>query len=128
VIKIRTAKSKGRTPQEITINAALQSLLDATPRRATTILTAGSGKPYTPNAITHALTDRLATIRNATRILVFEQGRVVEMGNFEELVARGGRFAALARAQYLAGAEERPQGGLAAPEASSPAAKLGGGG
>lgn len=44
---------------------------------------------------------RLATIRNADRILVFEQGRVIEMGSFEELVARGGRFAALARAQYL---------------------------
>ncbi len=56
---------------------------------------------------TFVIAHRLATIRNATRILVFEQGRVIESGNFEELVAHGGRFAALARAQYLAGTEAK---------------------
>jgi ATP-binding cassette subfamily B protein len=50
---------------------------------------------------TFVIAHRLATIRNADRILVFEQGEVLEMGTFEELVAKGGRFAALARAQYL---------------------------
>jgi ATP-binding cassette, subfamily B, beta-glucan exporter len=54
---------------------------------------------------TFVIAHRLATIRNATRILVFEQGEVVESGSFEELVAKGGRFAALAKAQYLAGAD-----------------------
>jgi ATP-binding cassette, subfamily B, beta-glucan exporter len=44
---------------------------------------------------------RLSTIRNATRILVFEAGRVVESGTFDELVAKGGRFAELARAQFM---------------------------
>ncbi|MGL4439914.1 MAG: ATP-binding cassette domain-containing protein, partial [Bosea sp. (in: a-proteobacteria)] len=56
---------------------------------------------------TFVIAHRLATIRNATRILVFEQGKVVESGSFEELVAKGGRFAALARAQYLAGPEDK---------------------
>ncbi len=51
---------------------------------------------------TFVIAHRLATIRNATRILVFDQGRIVESGSFEELVARNGRFAALARAQFLA--------------------------
>ncbi len=50
---------------------------------------------------TFVIAHRLATIRNADRILVFEQGSVIEMGSFEELVAKGGRFEALARAQYL---------------------------
>ncbi len=50
---------------------------------------------------TFVIAHRLATIRNADRILVFEQGEVIEMGTFEELVAKGGRFEALARAQYL---------------------------
>ncbi len=59
---------------------------------------------------TFVIAHRLATIRNATRILVFEQGRVVETGSFEELVAQGGRFAALARAQYLAGADRKAEG------------------
>ena len=52
---------------------------------------------------TFVIAHRLATIRNADRILVFEQGQVEEMGTFDELVAKGGRFAALARAQYLVG-------------------------
>jgi len=56
---------------------------------------------------TFVIAHRLATIRNANRILVFDQGRVIESGTFDELVARGGRFAELARAQFMA-AEEPP--------------------
>jgi ATP-binding cassette subfamily B protein len=44
---------------------------------------------------------RLSTIRNATTILVFDQGRIIESGTFDELVARGGYFADLARAQFM---------------------------
>jgi ATP-binding cassette, subfamily B, beta-glucan exporter len=50
---------------------------------------------------TFVIAHRLSTIRNATRILVFEAGRVVESGTFDELVAKGGRFAELARAQFM---------------------------
>jgi ATP-binding cassette, subfamily B, beta-glucan exporter len=44
---------------------------------------------------------RLSTVRNATRILVFEGGHIVETGTFDELVRLGGRFAALAKAQFM---------------------------
>jgi ATP-binding cassette, subfamily B, beta-glucan exporter len=54
---------------------------------------------------TFIIAHRLATIRNADRILVFDQGRIEEYGSFDSLVKEGGRFAALARAQYMAGAE-----------------------
>ncbi|MGO4707015.1 glucan ABC transporter ATP-binding protein/ permease [Microvirga sp. 2MCAF38] len=54
---------------------------------------------------TFVIAHRLATIRNADRILVFDQGRVVETGTFDELVARGGRFAELAKAQFMATAQ-----------------------
>src|SRR5690349_20383441 len=50
---------------------------------------------------TFVIAHRLSTIRNATRILVFEGGRVIESGTFDELVAKGGRFAELARAQFM---------------------------
>lgn len=58
---------------------------------------------------TFVIAHRLATIRNADRILVFESGRIVETGTFDDLVAKGGRFAELARAQFMAGAEEPPR-------------------
>ena len=52
------------------------------------------------NRTTFVIAHRLATIRRATRILVFEGGRIVESGTFEELNRLGGRFAELARAQF----------------------------
>jgi len=57
---------------------------------------------------TFVIAHRLATIRNASRILVFDQGRIVEAGTFDELVAKGGRFAELAKAQFMA-AEDKPR-------------------
>jgi glucan exporter ATP-binding protein len=50
---------------------------------------------------TFIIAHRLATIHKATRILVFDRGRVVEAGSFDELVRLGGRFAELARGQFL---------------------------
>ncbi len=50
---------------------------------------------------TFVIAHRLSTIRNATRILVFDGGRVIESGTFDGLVAKGGRFAELARAQFM---------------------------
>jgi ATP-binding cassette subfamily B protein len=50
---------------------------------------------------TFVIAHRLSTVRNATRILVFEHGRIVESGTFDELVRQNGVFAGLARAQYL---------------------------
>lgn len=38
---------------------------------------------------------RLATIREADRIAVIEEGRIVELGSHDELTARGGRYSAL---------------------------------
>jgi len=51
---------------------------------------------------TFVIAHRLSTVRKASRILVFHQGRIVETGTFEELVAAGGRFARLAQQQFIA--------------------------
>jgi ATP-binding cassette subfamily B protein len=50
---------------------------------------------------TFVIAHRLSTIRNATRILVFDHGCVIESGTFDELVAKGGHFAELAKAQFM---------------------------
>jgi len=50
---------------------------------------------------TFVIAHRLATVRNATRILVFDQGYIVESGNFDDLIRLNGRFAELARAQFM---------------------------
>ncbi|MGA9137120.1 MAG: glucan ABC transporter ATP-binding protein/ permease [Methylovirgula sp.] len=50
---------------------------------------------------TFIIAHRLATIRHADRIFVFDHGRIVETGTFDELIANGGRFAKLAGAQLI---------------------------
>jgi ATP-binding cassette subfamily B protein len=57
---------------------------------------------------TFVIAHRLATVRTATRILVFQNARIVETGTYDELVQRGGFFAELVRAQFGLAAEVVP--------------------
>ncbi|HWK87915.1 MAG TPA: glucan ABC transporter ATP-binding protein/ permease [Xanthobacteraceae bacterium] len=57
---------------------------------------------------TFVIAHRLATIRNANRIFVFHDGKIIEQGSFDELVKQNGRFADLARAQFMIAPEEAP--------------------
>ncbi len=68
------------TRTEVVIQAALRELL----------------KDRTSFVIAH----RLSTIREATRILVMDQGRIAEMGSHEELLERGGIYANLYRMTF----------------------------
>lgn len=74
---------------------------------------------------TFVIAHRLSTIRNATRILVFENGRVIESGTFDELVAKSGHFAELARAQFMVQeqAQVKARGSASAAEAAASAAR-----
>jgi ATP-binding cassette subfamily B protein len=49
---------------------------------------------------TVVIAHRLATVRAADRILVMDQGRIVEQGDDESLRAQGGLYARLARLQF----------------------------
>ena len=46
---------------------------------------------------------RLATVRNADRIIVIEDGKITESGTHDELLAKGGEYAELYNTQKLAG-------------------------
>jgi ATP-binding cassette, subfamily B, beta-glucan exporter len=67
---------------------------------------------------TFVIAHRLSTIRNATRILVFENGRVIEAGTFDELVMQGGHFANLAAAQFMV--QDSARASMALPDAIEP--------
>ncbi|MCP8940165.1 ABC transporter transmembrane domain-containing protein [Alsobacter sp. SYSU M60028] len=53
---------------------------------------------------TIVIAHRLATVLKADRILVMDEGRIVEQGTHAELVNAGGLYARLARLQFEAGA------------------------
>lgn len=46
---------------------------------------------------------RLSTIQNCSRIIMLEDGKIVEDGTYEELLAQNGAFAALVKRQMLEG-------------------------
>jgi ATP-binding cassette subfamily B protein len=56
---------------------------------------------------TIVIAHRLATVLKADRILVLDNGRIVEEGTHQSLVQHGGIYAKLARLQFDAGVEER---------------------
>jgi ATP-binding cassette subfamily B protein len=72
------------------------SALDA----ATEALVQQALKALKQGRTTFIIAHRLATIRDADLILVFQNGRIIERGSFKELVRRGGYFAQLVATQF----------------------------
>jgi glucan exporter ATP-binding protein len=74
--------------------SALDTVTEAKVQEALTTLMEGR--------TTFIIAHRLSTVRNADLVLVMDHGRIVERGSYQELLAKGGMFSSLVKAQMLA--------------------------
>jgi ATP-binding cassette subfamily B protein len=75
------------------------SALDAESERAVQVAVERLAEGRTTLIVAH----RLATVKKADRIVVFQGGRIVAQGRHDALVAEGGLYARLARLQFTEG-------------------------
>lgn len=76
------------------------SALDAASEREVQAAVDQLAKTRTTVIVAH----RLATVKKADRIVVFEEGKIVAQGTHDSLVAEGGLYAELAKLQFTEGA------------------------
>jgi len=90
--RLLIARALARKPRILLFDEATSAL----DNRTQSVVQASIGKlGITRIVIAH----RLSTVRNVDRIYVLDQGRIVESGRYDELIARGGAFAELAKRQ-----------------------------
>jgi ATP-binding cassette subfamily B protein len=96
--RVAIARALLRDPALLLLDEAT-SALDAENERLVQLALERLMRGRTSIVIAH----RLATVRRAARILVMDQGRIVDHGRHEELLHRGGLYARLATLQLAGG-------------------------
>ncbi len=98
--RLAIARALLKDPPILILDEATSALDAATETRVAKAL-----KSLMAGRTTFIIAHRLSTVRDADEILVFDGGEIAERGNFAELLARNGRFAALVESQLSPGPE-----------------------
>jgi ATP-binding cassette subfamily B protein len=93
--RLAVARALLKDPPILILDEATSALDPVTEQRVTQAL-----DEVMKGRTTFVIAHRLATIRNASRILVFQEGRIIETGTFDELYQGGGFFSELVDAQF----------------------------
>ena len=96
--RVTLARVLAAAPRVLVLDDALSSVDAATEREILERLR-GFFRERTTILIAH----RLSTVKDADLIVVLDEGRVVELGDHDALLARGGVYADLFRQQALEG-------------------------
>jgi ATP-binding cassette subfamily B protein len=96
--RIAIARTILRNPPVLVLDEATSSLDTQTERLVQEAL-----ERLSVGRTTIAIAHRLSTVEDADQIVVLDRGRIVEVGTYSELQARGGRFAELAASEDLDG-------------------------
>jgi ABC-type multidrug transport system fused ATPase/permease subunit len=94
--RLSLARALIRDPEVLILDEPTSSL-DAVSEQQVQDALKSASKGRTTIIVAH----RLASVRNADNIVVFDSGRVVEQGTHSELVQLGGLYASMAKAQAL---------------------------